>query len=69
MMTAFPDIDLATRSINEAKIDNFFTKPFEPLMVTEVVSRLLYERRATELRNRAFARTLDMVRKQTEKPG
>ena len=63
LVTAFPDLEIAIRAINEANIENFFTKPFEPDQVLNVVRALLYEQRAQELRSRAFARSLDVVRR------
>jgi response regulator RpfG family c-di-GMP phosphodiesterase len=63
LITAFPDMELALRAINEAKLDNFFKKPLEPAVILEVVSGILYERRARELRERAFAHTLDLARR------
>lgn len=64
LITAFPDLDLAIRAVNEAKIENFFTKPLEPDAVVEIVRAVLLERRAAELRNQAFARSLDLLRRQ-----
>lgn len=64
LVTAFPDLDLAIRAINEESIENFFTKPLEPETVIDIVKSILYDRRATELRNRAFARSLDLLRRQ-----
>ena len=68
LVTAFPDLEIAIRAINEANIENFFTKPFEPEQVLQVVKTLLHEQRVQELRNRSFARSLEMVRKNLEKP-
>ncbi|HEX2021966.1 MAG TPA: response regulator [Candidatus Thermoplasmatota archaeon] len=63
LVTAFPDLEIAIRAINEAGIENFFTKPFDPDQVLNVVRALLYEQRAQELRNRSFARSIDLLRK------
>lgn len=63
LITAFPDLDLAVRAINEAGIDNFFTKPFEPDRVIEVVTALLENRRAEADRDRSLASSLDSLRK------
>jgi len=68
LVTAFPDLDIAIRAINEANIENFFTKPFEPEQVLSVVRTLLHEQRVQELRNRSFARSLELVRRNLEKP-
>ena len=66
LVTAFPDLEIAIRAINEANVENFFTKPFEAEQVLSVVKGLLHEQRAQELRNRSFARSMDMVRKKME---
>lgn len=67
LVTAFPDLDIAIRAINEANIENFFTKPFEPDQVLQVVRTLLHEQRVQEMRERSFARSLDLVRRNLEK--
>lgn len=61
LVTAFPDLEIAIRAINEAGIENFFTKPFEPEQVLRVVRELLHERRVQQMRERAFARSLELV--------
>lgn len=68
LVTAFPDLEIAIRAINEANIENFFTKPFEPEQVLQVVKTLLHEQRVQELRNRSFARSIELVRKNLESP-
>lgn len=67
LVTAFPDLEIAIRAINEANIENFFTKPFEPDQVLNVVRTLLHELRIQEMRNRSFARSLEIVRKNLDK--
>jgi len=66
LITAFPDLDLAIRAINEASIENFFTKPFDPAKVVEIVKNVLAERRAKEMRDQSFARSLDELRRKTK---
>lgn len=44
MITAYPDLDLAVRAINDAGIDCFLTKPLEPEDVLEVAALALRER-------------------------
>ena len=66
LVTAFPDLEIAIRAINEANIENFFTKPFEPDQVLNVVRTLLHEQRVQEMRERSFARSLDLVRRNME---
>lgn len=66
LVTAFPDLEIAIKAINEAGIENFFTKPFEPEQVLDVVRELLKEQRAQALRNQSFARSMDIMRRGTE---
>lgn len=66
LITAYPDLDLAIKAINEAKIENFITKPFEPEKVLEVVRDLLYERRAQQLRDASFSRSLEELRRKAK---
>lgn len=66
LVTAFPDLEIAIRAINEAGIENFFTKPFEPDQVLDVVRSILQEQRAHALRNQSFARSLDIMRRSTD---
>ncbi|MGQ0535917.1 MAG: response regulator [Methanobacteriota archaeon] len=63
LVTAYPDLDLAIRAINDEKIENFLTKPFRVEQALEVIQAVLSERRARELRDRSFARSLDQLRK------
>jgi DNA-binding NtrC family response regulator len=67
LVTAFPDLELAIRAVNDAKIENFFTKPVEPTKVIDIVRNVLAERRAQEMRDQSFARSLDALRRQLEK--
>ena len=63
LITAFPDLDIAMRAINEAGIENFVTKPFQPDRVVEVVRSVLRKRRSQQMRDQSFARALDMLRR------
>jgi len=63
VMTAFPDLDIAIRAINEANIENFFTKPLDPDEILDVVSATLKSRAAEAQRQQAFARAMDLARK------
>ena len=51
LVTAFPELEIAIRAINEANIENFFTKPFETEQILAVVRNLLQEQRVQEMRN------------------
>lgn len=62
LLTAFPDLGIAVRAINETGIENFITKPFEPSEAVETVSRILLERRRKIDRERAFARSIHTKR-------
>jgi DNA-binding NtrC family response regulator len=66
LVTAFPDLEIAIRAINDANVENFFTKPFEAEKVLEVVRSLLQEQRAAELRSRSFARSMDLIRRRLD---
>lgn len=61
LMTAFPDLDIAVRSINEAHIENFFAKPLDPDEIVEKVARILDLHEARVMRERAFARSANLL--------
>lgn len=63
IMTAFPDLDIAIRAINEAAIENFFTKPLDPDEILNVIGATLKSRKAEAQRHQAFARAMDLARK------
>lgn len=58
LITAFPDLDLAVRSINDAHIENFLQKPLDPGVVVEKVERILHLQAARHEKERALARGL-----------
>ncbi len=64
LMTAFPDLQIAIEAINEAAIQNFFTKPLDPDDVVRVLSDMLDHRASETQRDRAFARAMDLMRRQ-----
>lgn len=41
LMTAFPDLDIAIRAINEARVQSFLQKPIDPQQVLRVVGGIL----------------------------
>jgi YesN/AraC family two-component response regulator len=49
IITAFPDLDIALRAINETGIENFITKPFETPLLIEHVRAALFKRRVDAL--------------------
>lgn len=64
LMTAFPDTELAIRAVNEGGVESFFTKPFLPAKVIEVVKSLLADRQKKQDASLEFARSLEALRKQ-----
>jgi DNA-binding NtrC family response regulator len=66
LITAFADLTVAVEAINDAAVDNFVEKPFDPEELVGKVEGLLEEKRARELRERAFSRALDALRKRVE---
>ena len=57
LMTAFPDMDLAIRALNEGRIQHFLAKPLDPDMVRDVLTALVAERRAKSQREAALPRS------------
>ena len=41
LITAFPDLDIAIRAINEARVQSFLQKPIDPQQVVRVVGGIL----------------------------
>lgn len=68
LMTGHPEADLAIRGLNERLLTRFLTKPFRPVEVAEVVRGLLDERRARAQQERAFAHSIDVLRRQVVPP-
>lgn len=66
LITAFPDLDIAVRAINEAGIESFITKPFDPAFVVSTVTHVLSEQKAQVQRSQSFARSLELLRKQLQ---
>lgn len=66
LMTAFPDLQIAIEAINDARIENFFTKPLDPEEVVDVLEAMLQHRKANLNRDRAFARAMDLARRKEE---
>lgn len=63
LMTAFPDLQIAIQAINEAAVENFFTKPLDPQEVLEVIEAMVSQRQQKTKRHQAFARAMDMARR------
>ena len=62
LMTAFPDLDIATRAINEAHIENFLPKPVEPDEMLARVQRILEMEEARHGKERELASTLRQLK-------
>ncbi|HUR69258.1 MAG TPA: response regulator [Candidatus Thermoplasmatota archaeon] len=58
LMTAYPDLEVATRAINEAHIENFLAKPVEPEEMIEKIVRILQLGHAKLEKERSLARSL-----------
>lgn len=61
MITAYPDIDVAARSVNEGGVVKFLTKPVAPLVLVGLVRDELAQRRRLDVKNEAFARSLRLL--------
>jgi response regulator RpfG family c-di-GMP phosphodiesterase len=46
LVTAYPELQVAVRAINEAAIQNFLTKPVHPSQLVEVVNAAIIKARA-----------------------
>jgi len=55
LLTAYPELNVAVRAINEAQIQNFLTKPVSPDALMEVVNAALLKSRSRERRTAEFA--------------
>jgi response regulator RpfG family c-di-GMP phosphodiesterase len=50
LITAYPELQLAVRAINEAQIQNFLTKPVQPNQLLEVMNAAILKARASRAR-------------------
>lgn len=66
LITAYPDMDLAIRALNEERIQHFCAKPIEPQEIADVVRAILIERLARQQREKALARSLEQLRRQAQ---
>jgi adenylate cyclase len=70
MMTAYADLDLAIKAINEARILHFFTKPIDPDHLVLVLEAVLRAQVAMRKRDEALRRSLELMSKpQRNHPG
>lgn len=58
LMTAFPDLGIATRAVNGAHIHSFFPKPLDIPKVLQKVEQLLTTEEARRARDMGLARAL-----------
>lgn len=66
LLTGFADVDVATRAVNAGHISAFLQKPAKTDELVGEVRGLLEKRHEQLQRSRAFARTIDSVRRSTE---
>jgi adenylate cyclase len=52
LITAYPQVNLAMGAINDAAIQNFFTKPLNPVQVQDAVKAALLKARQEAIRRR-----------------
>jgi response regulator RpfG family c-di-GMP phosphodiesterase len=62
LITAFPDLEIAIRAINEAGIEHFVTKPFNSDQVVEQVRAALFKRRVDALWKDSLAKSIEQAR-------
>lgn len=62
MLTAYPDLDLAIRAINEGRVHHFLNKPIAHTELLDIVDQALQERYAFAERSRRFAARLAAAR-------
>lgn len=68
MLTAYPDLGVAVRAVNEARVDRFLQKPIDPDELLAIVGSLLDGRAAELGRQAAFARAAAIVRERLMDP-
>ncbi|HET6399299.1 MAG TPA: response regulator [Candidatus Thermoplasmatota archaeon] len=68
MFTAYPDMQLSMRAVNEARIIHFFTKPVDPQQVRDVLAVVLDAQRAMRARELALQRSVDLMRARAGAP-
>jgi len=66
LMTAYPDLDVATRAINEAHIENFLAKPVEPDEMIAKIVRILQLSESKFDKERQLATTIRQLQETLE---
>lgn len=69
LITAFPDLELAVKAINQEHIENFLTKPLDPATVVETIEGVVRQRRHELQRQRAIAAGLAAMKKRKRSDG
>jgi two-component system NtrC family sensor kinase len=69
LVTAYADTTLAVRAVNEARIARFLPKPIEPAQIETLVKEILDASRAARLREAAFKRSMEALKKRGEPKG
>lgn len=67
LITAYADTVIAIRAVQEAGVDRFIPKPWEARKLLEDLDGLLRERRREALRDAAFERSREEVRRRAER--
>lgn len=62
LLTAFPDMHLAIRAVNEASILHFLTKPVDPAQLLEIVRKALDDSRRRRQAQQAMDRAANLRR-------
>jgi len=62
LMTAFPDLDVAVKAINEAHIENFFQKPLDPATVLAKLDRILLMQEQKRIKDLALSRGIEALK-------
>lgn len=58
MITAFPDLDVVLKAVNERRARAFLMKPIEPARLLDTIQEILMSRQAQDLRDRALVAAL-----------
>lgn len=68
MMTAYPDIDLATEAVNEQRVSYFMVKPLDPDKVMHWVADTLWRCYLQEMRDFALTEAVDLLGEMARSP-
>lgn len=68
MVTAFPDLDVAIQAINDGHVQQFLTKPVDPMKLVEIIHQILTNRDEYVARQVAFAHAIIEATKHPARP-